>query len=701
MIRLIFKRLLLVQLVVSSISILGNTIDGVIVARLLGAGAIAACGLLNPFAIVAAAISDVITSGTQVVCSRSVGAGDKEGANRQLGVAFALSFTISTGMVALGYIFIHELCLILGANPGTLLFFETEAYARGLLPSLIPATPIALMMFTCVSNGDMMRCRIAGGSIVSLNIVFSIVSILVFDGGLFGVGLSTSLSTYLVFFYLLGHFKNKSASLRPSFAKLDTHDFRQIIFIGSPRATYKLCTFLLILLFNNILLDFCGQDYVVAYSVVRSIFGIVSFATAALYYCTSLISSTFFGEENRRALHDTVREFTRLGLIMGIIGFALMAIFGRLLTLMFLDAGTEAYETAVLGLSVISTSLPFCAVTACFQNYFIGTGHQRWGVVLNIITILVLTPAAGFLLMPFFDYLFVYAAFPAGYILELVLIGIFVACKKRKSPFRAESYLFVPESFGSPREHELSFEVHEASDLASVEARFGQLCCNGGFEAEGKHAFRALSAFASTRMERREGRPGEACFVRAFCKDGMLNLIIWNTFGLMGSNPISKTLSQGRELLRNGRLPKHEGINPEQGRIDPNATGRLKDAGNGNDGASPQTAGRPDGTSDRQDKASPKKDSHLGRNEAQPDAALIGLPEGCDYSLSNPFGLERLCVSLGKAQTQEPGKDPADQDACEERGHRRFDGRPAGQAEGDPEAPKPSESDPCGRRPSR
>lgn len=701
MIRLIFKRLLLVQLVVSSISILGNTIDGVIVARLLGAGAIAACGLLNPFAIVAAAISDVITSGTQVVCSRSVGAGDKEGANRQLGVAFALSFTISTGMVALGYIFIHELCLILGANPGTLLFFETEAYARGLLPSLIPATPIALMMFTCVSNGDMMRCRIAGGSIVSLNIVFSIVSILVFDGGLFGVGLSTSLSTYLVFFYLLGHFKNKSASLRPSFAKLDAHDFKQIVFIGSPRATYKLCTFLLILLFNNILLDFCGQDYVVAYSVVRSIFGIVSFATAALYYCTSLISSTFFGEENRRALHDTVREFTRLGLIMGIIGFALMAISGRLLTLMFLDAGTEAYETAVLGLSVISTSLPFCAVTACFQNYFIGTGHQRWGVVLNIITILVLTPAAGFLLMPFFDYLFVYAAFPASYILELVLIGIFVACKKRKSPFRAESYLFVPESFGSPREHELSFEVHEASDLASVEARFGQLCCNGGFEAEGKHAFRALSAFASTRMERREGRPGEACFVRAFCKDGMLNLIIWNTFGLMGSNPISKTLSQGRELLRNGRLPKHEGINPEQGRIDPNATGRLKDAGNGNDGASLQAAGRPDGTSDRQDKASPKKDSHLGRNEAQPDAALIGLLEGCDYSLSNPFGLERLCVSLGKAQTQEPGKDPADQDACEERGHRRFDGRPAGQAEGDPEAPKPSESDPCGRRPSR
>ena len=202
-------------------------------------------------------------------------------------------------------------------------------------------------------------------------------------------------------------------------------------------------------------------------------------------------------------------------------------------------------------------------------------------------------------------------------------------------------------------------------------------------------------------MERREGRPGEACFVRAFCKDGMLNLIIWNTFGLMGSNPISKTLSQGRELLRNGRLPKHEGINPEQGRIDPNATGRLKDAGNGNDGASLQAAGRPDGTSDRQDKASPKKDSHLGRNEAQPDAALIGLPEGCDYSLSNPFGLERLCVSLGKAQTQEPGKDPADQDACEERGHRPFDGRPAGQAEGDPEAPKPSESDPCGRRPSR
>lgn len=617
MVRSIFKRLLFVQLMVSSIAILGNTIDGVIVARLLGTDAIAACGLLNPFIIVAAAISDIIASGTQVVCSKSIGADEKEAANRQLGVAFCFALLISGGIAALGFIYLHQLCVFLGANPGTQLLFDTEAYARGLLPSLISATSIALLMFTCVSNGDMKRCRIAGAGIVVLNIVFSIASAVIFDAGLFGIGLSTSLSSYLVLFYLLGHFRDKSASLRPSFSGLSVADFGQIVAIGSPRATYKACTFLLILLFNNILLDFCGQDHVVAYSVVRTIYGIASFATAALYYCTSLITSTFYGEENRRALYDTVRAFTHLSLIMGIAGFLFTAIFGRYLALLFLDAGTVAYEITVQGLVIISVSLPLCAITACFQNYFIGTGHQCWGVVLNIITILVLTPVAGFLLMIPFDTSFVYAAFPAGYLLELILIGICVARKKRQSPFRAESYLFVPDSFGVPQDHELSLAIHTLDELGRAQGEISSFCRNAGLEARDEQAFQALSLYAGTCMKRARGHTGEACYARFFHRDRLLNLIVWNTFGLIGSNPISQTLSQGKELLRKDRQTERKPEGADEGAL----------------------------PCDRERTATPNEKGE------QLDPSLTELLVDSEYSLNNPFGLERLNIAFGIAQT--------------------------------------------------
>lgn len=610
-VRLIFRRLLMVQLLVSSIAVLGNTIDSVIVARMLGTNAIAACGLLNPFAILTAAISGIIVSGTQMVCSKSVGAGKTDNASRQLGIAFAASIAISATIVVLGYLFMDQFCLILGANPETQLFFDTKAYACGLLASFVPAIPSALIMFTCVSNGDLMRCRIGGAAIVTLNIVFSIASIVVFNGGLFGVGLATTLSAYLVFFYLLGHFRKKDLSLRPSFTGLAWNDFKQIILIGSPRAAYKVCTFLLILLFNNMLLDFYSQDHVAAYSVVRNIYGIVSFSTAALIYCTSLTTSTFFGEENRHALRDTVREFTRLSVVIGVTGFVLICLFGRALTLLFLDPGTAIYETACLGLVIISASLPFCALAASLQTFFIGTGHQNWGTVLNVVSVLVLIPATGFLLMPVSGALFVYGAFPAGYLLELVAIGLFVLLVKRQNPLRADSYLFVPKDFGVPKEHELSFEVRTPDDLAKSQAQFERFCQSVGFGNVASQGFQALSVFANSRMRNKKDRKGEACFVRAYLKEGELSLIVWNTFGLTGSD-VSRILNRGRELLRIGK------------------TSEAKPKSNSNERA--QATRKPERQSDDQ--------------AAQLDTDLAEALHGCEYSLGNPFGLERLLITF-------------------------------------------------------
>lgn len=627
MVRLIFKRLLMVQLVVSSIATLGNTIDSVIVARMLGSGAIAACGLVNPFAIVTAAISDIIVSGTQISCSKSIGAGDTDRARKQLGVAFAASIVISAIIVALGYLFTDQLCLILGAERGTQLFSDTAAYARGLLPSLIPSTPIALMMFTCVSNGDLTRCRIGGGAIVCLNIVFSILSIVVFDGGLFGVGLATTIAMYLVFFYLLGHFRDAEAGLRPSFGGLAAEDLKQIILIGSPRATFKASTFLLILLFNNVLLDFYGQEYVAAYSVVRSIYSIVSFTTSALVYCTNLITSTFYGEENRRALHDTIREFTRLSLVIGVISFAFMFMFGRVLALLYLDAGTIIYETACSGLVLIAASLPFSAMTACLQNFFIATGHKRWGAILNILAILVFIPGAGFLLMPLFDAQFVFAAFPAGYFMQLVAIAVFAACKKHRSPLHADTYLFVPDDFGVPEDHELMLKVQSPSDLTQSKAEFGQFCQRMGFGAEGDRSFRALSLFADSRVGQKGDRKKVTCFARAFRKDQTMRLIVWNVSAQTGPNPISQTLNMGKELIHNGRLPKAKSKAAAQ-----------SDCGECGESEA-QTQGR------------------ANENESYLNADLIELLEGCTYSLSNPFGLERLRIAFEAPSEQEPHVD--------------------------------------------
>ena len=616
MVRLIFKRLLLVQLVVSSIAVLGNTIDSLIVARMLGTNAIAACGLLNPFAILTAAISAVISSGTQIVCSRSVGAGKPAHASRQLGIAFAASTAFSAVIVALGYLFMDQFCLLLGASPDTQLFLDTKAYAYGLLASCIPSTPIALTMFTCVSNGDMKRCRISGVSIVCLNIAFSLASILIFNGGLFGVGLATTISTYLSFFYLLGHFRNKKASLKPTFSGLSWKDFKQIIFVGSPRAAHKVCTFLLIFLFNNLLLDFYSHEYVAAYSVVRNIYGITSFTTSALLYCTSLVTSMFFGEEDRRALHDTVREFVRLGLIMGITGFVIMLVFGRLIALLFLDPGTNIYEIACRGLAIISAALPLCALAASLHAYFIGTGHQGWGTALNIISVLVLTPIAGFAFMPLLGPLFVYAAIPTGYLLDILVIGGFVALKKRRNPLRTSSYLFVPEGFGVQSEQELCLEVRNPDDLARSKAQFERFCQSVGCGEVGDQSFQVVSLFANSCLKRKEGRRGEACFVRVFRKGEELNVVIWSTFGLAKQNPLSHILGRDKTLPRGAKLSSKV----------PTSTGGE----------------------DR--KATPTAQRDTGNNATCMDAKLSEFLEGCGYSLSHPFGLDRLRVVFERSE---------------------------------------------------
>ena len=79
MIKKLFRQMLVTQIVSSMTVTLCMLIDSIMIGRFLGVDAMSAYGLASPLLLVFAAFGSLISAGVQVMCGKTVGAGDREG----------------------------------------------------------------------------------------------------------------------------------------------------------------------------------------------------------------------------------------------------------------------------------------------------------------------------------------------------------------------------------------------------------------------------------------------------------------------------------------------------------------------------------------------------------------------------------------------------------------------------------------------
>lgn len=471
MIKRLFGQMMIAQVISSMTVTLCMLIDSIVICRFLGVDAMAAYGYTQPVLLAFAAPGAMISAGVQVVCGKTLGRGDREGSDSCFTVSVALTSAISLLGLILVLVFSGPLCTLLGAGrpePGNPVYYLTKDYLTGFIIG-VPAFLTAQVMVPYLQmSGKRTRLVTAVVLMTVIDVALDLLNVLVIHGGIFGMGLASSLSYYAAVFIGIGCFVSKDRLFTLRRKGLSLNMLRLIVGNGIPTIINQLSLVFLILLLNNLLRSFGGNLAVAAYSVISTISNLCYAFCNGISSVALMMASIFCADKDRSSLYTLVRTMTKNAIVV-LASVTLVVILGAgPIVFLFIENDPQVVNLATKGLRLFALCLVPCALNTTFKFYYQGIGRVR---LMEGICVLqnFLLPALSALVM---GYLFgvtgLWLCFLCGEGAALVFICIYVWKSNKRVSLTAEDFALLPPSFTSPDER--CFEYTIESDKGAVEA---------------------------------------------------------------------------------------------------------------------------------------------------------------------------------------------------------------------------------------
>lgn len=177
----IYRNIIIIQLSISLLSLLGSNIDNIIVGKFMSAEALAACGLVLPLIQMTGVLSGVITTGIKTVCSRSIGAGNRQKANDEISSAAVFSIIVFTSLCILGYVFVDPISAALAQSPSGELYDYVKNYMVGYLLVIPSLGILSLFIYILQMNNQAGYCTGAAVAFIICNVGFDLISVFLLD----------------------------------------------------------------------------------------------------------------------------------------------------------------------------------------------------------------------------------------------------------------------------------------------------------------------------------------------------------------------------------------------------------------------------------------------------------------------------------------------------------------------------------------
>lgn len=222
MIKKLFRQMTTTQ-IISTMTTLCLLIDSIVIGRLVGVDAMSAYGIASPLLIIFAALGTMMVNGVQVQLGKAMGRGETDGANACYSTSILLSLGLGAVWILLVYAAGNPLCTLLGAgrpSADNVVFQLTGDYLRGFMlgaPFFFLSQIISAYL---QAAGKRKLLLISVIAMTVTDVVFDLLSVFVFHGGMFGIGLASGMSYLAAFAVGLGYFLKKGRPLSLPFGQL-------------------------------------------------------------------------------------------------------------------------------------------------------------------------------------------------------------------------------------------------------------------------------------------------------------------------------------------------------------------------------------------------------------------------------------------------------------------------------------------------
>ena len=381
-------KLLIKQAVPATIGILvmslNMIVDTIFVGQWIGVLAIAAITVVLPIVFLISSIGMGIGIGGSSIISRALGANKPEKAFLTFGNQISLTVILALLFVVLGTIFSVPILNLFGAK-GLILPIASEYFSVVIYG--VPFLAFAMMGNPTIrAEGKPKFAMYAMMIPAVLNVVLDVVFIKLFNWGMWGAGLATSISFASCGLYILYFFLSSKSELKiiPKNFKLNFKIVDEIIKLGGVSIVRQGAISVLMIVLNYSLFTYGGE-------ISISIFGIINRVMMFSLSPVLGVSQGFLpvagfniGAENNARVKETIKKAIWFGSILGTIIFIGIVIFKEEIIWVFTNDATLLAETPNAMLIVFLVT-PIVTMQLIGSAYFQAAGKAMPALFLTLL----------------------------------------------------------------------------------------------------------------------------------------------------------------------------------------------------------------------------------------------------------------------------------------------------------------------------
>jgi len=455
-------------------SSLASVVDGFIVERFIGETAVQSIGLLWPYTLLVKLICYVFMTGAVILCSDAVGKGDSAKASYLLSSSFTTILLGCIPVTVLLFLLAPSFASVLGANTPELAG-STSDYLCGMATGMIPnVLTLFLMPFMQIDN-DRKRIPVATGIYIGVNIVLNIVTAAVLGMGIFGIGLSTSVSYFCSLIYLLLHFRKRNCILKLKLTRIDRTTLSELLGLGKIKGINRGLCMVRNTLVNKTVLLYGGLSALTAHSVF-SLFKMSIISIPMGMGSAALLLVGFLYAENSKKEICELWKFA-MGFSAVVLSMVSVLVIGLAEPLVKLYFSDGSHEETVRLFRIFAAAIPFLGLRQYYMSHLIAVKNTALSLTANILGEFFLPTVLCYALGRSFGTTGLWAAYPVSEVLFWVVIVLICALKKKKRNTFADEFLALDTlSVGRQQEDSFCIGAMNGGDYDRLIEWIGSFC---------------------------------------------------------------------------------------------------------------------------------------------------------------------------------------------------------------------------------
>ena len=480
MIRKLIRQMLTAQILSALTVSLCLLIDSIVISRFLGERAIAAYGLANPLLLAIGAIGTLLSAGVQVVCSKALGRGSREEADEGYSTALAVAAIVSLVFAAAVIPLRSFLAGVMGAGENGEIHQMTSDYIAGFSIGA-PGSMGSLVLVPFLQMAGRSGLLIAAVLTMTMtDVALDVLNVLVFHGGMFGMGLASALSYYAALAVGGTYLLSKNNVFRFSLKRIKKSMAFSLLRNGIPAGVNMLSSVILVYAMNQLLQSLNGSMALAAYTVIMSIGNAANCITTGVGGVSLTLCGIFFHEEDRHAMEETVQRLCRSGTVLGLgMGMILVAAAPAFVGTFIPEFG-KTRDMAVLGLRLYAAGMIPCCI--CNTLKYAYQASERVGLTetISLAEGTVFPLISALLLSRFMETTGAWLGFAAGELLTLGAIALLIRKISGKVPWKEGAYLLLGKAFGEGPEESMRADIRTMEDVTNTAERAEAFCLEHG-----------------------------------------------------------------------------------------------------------------------------------------------------------------------------------------------------------------------------